>query len=151
MSMPHAPASHPVKIERKSPWVVAFRRDVPVERRLFCFPYAGGGASIFRRFPESLPPGVEVCAVQLPGREDRYVEPAFSRLPAAVAALAGALHAHLQPPFAFFGHSMGALLAFELTRLLAVAPDAPQPDHLFVSGRRAPHLADRRPCARAWV
>lgn len=130
-----------LKVERRSPWVLAMRQGDAVERRLFCFPFAGGGASGFRGLAPHLPPGTEVCAVQLPGREDRYGEPGFVRIDAAVTALARELAPWFDRPFAFFGHSMGALLSYELTRRLA---GGPLPTHLVVSGRRAPHLAGRR-------
>ncbi len=107
--------------------------------RLFCFPYAGGGATVFRRWPASLPDSVEVCAVRLPGREGRLREPAVDRLAPLLDMLASALLPALDRPFAFFGHSMGALTAFELARRLR-RDGWPGPRHLFVSGRIAPHL-----------
>src|SRR3982750_485989 len=94
-----------------------FSRSVPridASVRLFCFPYAGGGTSIFHSWPGKLPPGVEVCAIQLPGRGRRLWEKPFSQMPALVSALTQELSDFLDRPFAFFGHSMGALIAFEL-------------------------------------
>src|SRR5215213_9001369 len=105
--------------------------------RLFCFPYAGGGASVFRGWAEGLPEAVEVCPVQLPGRETRFLEPAYTRLPALVEALAESLTPHLDRPFVFFGHSLGALVAFELARRLR-RDGGPGPDRLFASGCGAP-------------
>lgn len=107
--------------------------------RLFCFPYAGGRASIFRTWPDSLPMTIEVCSVELPGRASRLNEPPFTRLLPLVQALADALSPHLYKPFAFFGHSLGALVSFELARQLR-AQGAPAPVHLFVSGVGAPHI-----------
>lgn len=107
--------------------------------RLFFFPYAGGGASIFRAWAESLPPDVDVRLAQLPGRENKLMEPPFTRLEPLVAAVAGAIEPLLDRPFAFYGHSMGALVGFELARLLR-REFGREPAHLFVSGRRAPHL-----------
>jgi len=112
--------------------------------RLFCFPYAGGGASMFRPWTTALAPAIEVCPVQLPGREDRWREPALRDLFALVPRLADALRGRLVPPFAFFGHSMGAFVAFELTRYLRREPSA-QPNALIVSGARAPQLPDPDP------
>jgi medium-chain acyl-[acyl-carrier-protein] hydrolase len=80
---------------------------------------------------------VEVCPVQLPGRETRFREPAFTELAPLVEALAGSLRPYLDRPFAFFGHSMGALLAFELARRLQ-RDHGPQPVRLVVSGCGAP-------------
>ena len=123
-------------------WLV--RRGVPgrvVRARLFCFPYAGVGASAYRLWATGLPPALEVCAVQLPGRESRFREPPLDRIDAAVAALLPVLRKNSDLPFAFFGHSMGAVVATELTLALA-ATGAPLPQHLFVSARRPPEVPD---------
>src|SRR3954452_18726567 len=76
---------------------------------LFCFAYAGGGASVFRDWIGALGGSVEVCPVQLPGREGRFREPAFTRLAPLVDSLVESLGPHLDRPFALFGHSLGAL------------------------------------------
>jgi medium-chain acyl-[acyl-carrier-protein] hydrolase len=107
--------------------------------RIFCFPYAGGNTFMYRSWPEQLPLTVEVCVVQLPGRETRLREPSYRNLSALVEVLAEALLPHLDKPFAFFGHSMGALISFELTRELR-RRGGPTPAHLFVSGHRAPQI-----------
>jgi medium-chain acyl-[acyl-carrier-protein] hydrolase len=99
-------------------WLAYFRPNPKAEVRLFCFPYAGGGASLYRGWQGALPDWVEVCPVQLPARETRFKEPAFTRLAPLVEAVAQSLRPYLDRPFAFFGHSMGALLAFELSRRL---------------------------------
>jgi medium-chain acyl-[acyl-carrier-protein] hydrolase len=112
--------------------------------RLFCFPYAGGGASIFRAWSAKLPPTVEVCPIQLPGREHRWREAPFTRLLPLVEILAQDLQPLLHLPFAFFGHSMGALISFELAQQLC-RKHGKTPVHLFVSGARAPHLPDLDP------
>src|SRR5690606_30530844 len=109
--------------------------------RLFCFPSAGGGASQYRLWAQSLPMDVELCPVLLPGREARMREAPARRLAPLAEALADGLSPLFDIPFAFFGHSMGALLAFELARQLR-RRGGPQPAHLFVSGRRAPQLPD---------
>lgn len=124
------------RVER---WV---RRPAPnpcARVRLFCFPHAGGGASIFWRWPADLPSRIEVCAVQLPGREDRIAEPHPAAAGPLVQALIAAVGPLLDLPFALFGHSLGALLAFELARGLRRLR-APEPVHLFVSGKSAPAL-----------
>ena len=112
--------------------------------RLFCFPYAGGGTSIFRDWPVALPQAVEVCPIQLPGRESRWSEPPFTRLASLIETLANVLHPLLNLPFAFFGHSMGALISFELARQLR-RETGECPVHLFVSAARAPQLPDPDP------
>jgi len=107
--------------------------------RLFCLPYAGGGASAFQDWPAGLPGVVEVAAVHLPGREGRFAEPPIDRMGVLVEVLADALPPHLDRPFAFFGHSMGARVGFELARELR-RRGARGPVRLFVSGCRAPQL-----------
>jgi medium-chain acyl-[acyl-carrier-protein] hydrolase len=109
---------------------------------MFCFPYAGGGASIYRGWAGALPSDVEVCPVQLPGRESRLREQPFDRLAPLIAAAADALAPHFGRPFVFFGHSMGAMIGFELARELR-RRGRPLPLHLFVAGRRAPQLPAR--------
>ncbi|MFD7029417.1 thioesterase II family protein [Streptomyces sp. NPDC059917] len=104
--------------------------------RLFCFPHAGAGASAFTAWPALFPPEVEIVAVQLPGREDRVGEPHPASVAVAVRMVAVALRPYLQGPYAFFGHSGGALLAFELAR--ALRKRGTQPGHLFLSGQGAP-------------
>jgi len=112
--------------------------------RLFCFPYAGGGGSIFRGWQDHLGAAVQVCPVQLPGRERRIAEKAFTDANLLVSAAARALRPYLDLPFALFGHSMGALICFELARYLRKEQNI-QPACLFVSSRRAPQLPSRRP------
>jgi medium-chain acyl-[acyl-carrier-protein] hydrolase len=120
-----------------TPWVA--RTSPHARLRLFCFPYAGGGSSLFRLWPQQLPPELDVCPVLLPGRETRWHEPLFTHLPSLVQALAEGLYPVLDVPFAFFGHSLGALIGFELARRLARSRRA-APTHLFVAAHRAPQL-----------
>ncbi len=110
-------------------------------RRLFCVPFAGGGAGAFRGWAKGLPADIEILAVQLPGREARLREPAFDSIPDIVAAVAPMIQAAAGLPYAIFGHSMGALLAFELTLELELGPER-GPEQVFVSGRRAPDEPD---------
>jgi len=120
-------------------WLACHRPNPRARVRLFCLPYAGGGASTFRRWQEALPQTVEVCPVQIPGRETRFREPPFTRLADLAEALGDGLSDYLDLPFALFGHSMGALVAFELARQLRRECHQ-EPLHLFVSGCAAPHL-----------
>lgn len=122
---------------RSPQWFLIRPRRAPARVRLFCFPYAGGGTPVYRDWQRLLPDEVEVCAAQLPGRGTRLQEPAFTDAGALVEAVAEAITPYLDLPFALFGHSMGAIVSFELARLLRDR-HGPAPAHLFVSGRPAP-------------
>lgn len=125
-------------------WIM-YRKPRPQARlRLFCFPYAGGGASVFRTWGDDLPQSIEVCPVQYPGRESRMREQAFTNIHELVASLLPALTPFFDLPFAFFGHSMGSLVAFEAARSLR-RQQGPLPLHLLASGHRAPQLPDNDP------
>ena len=125
-------------------WITCRKPRAQAHLRLFCFPYAGGGVSIFRAWSDGLPADVEVCPVQLPGRGTRLMEPPFTRLSPLIQALAEALFPLLDKPFAFFGHSLGALVSFELARQLR-REYAVQPVRLFISADRAPQIPNRDP------
>lgn len=122
-----------------SPWLYYFKPNPKASVRLFCFPYAGGTALVYRTWAQKLPASVEVVAIQLPGRFTRAREPAISKLTDLLDAVASALTPFLDKPFAFFGHSMGALVAFEVARFFRREGRA-LPRHMFVSGRGAPQL-----------
>ena len=130
----------------KNPWL-AYRKPRPTARlRLFCLPYAGGAASIYRTWPQELPETIDVCPVQIPGREQRLREPAHTRTEPLVEALAEAIEPLLdEMPFVFFGHSMGAMLGFELAHQLR-STVGKTPVHLLASARRAPHLPPEEKC-----
>jgi surfactin synthase thioesterase subunit len=112
--------------------------------RLFCLPFAGGGASAYRLWGAALPSWIEVCAIQPPGREDRYREPPFTALTSLAQAAAREIVPLIDRPYALFGHSMGALVAFEIARALRHA-GLPAPLALLPAAYPAPHL----PLARA--
>ena len=120
------------------PWLPLRAPRAKARLRLFCFPYAGRGASIYRGWEQNLPPEIELCAVQLPGREGRLAEPRPDSMAALTCTTAHALEPYLDLPFAVFGHSMGAAIAFEVARKLHGRPGT-RPVHLFVSGRSGPH------------
>lgn len=122
---------------RPDPWISRPRPNPRAHLRLFCLPYAGGGASTYREWPAYLPADIEVVAVQFPGREERVLEPAFSNASELCLQLAAVLAPYLDHPFALFGHCMGGLVSFELTRLLRKI-GAPLPVHLFISGHAGP-------------
>ena len=120
------------------PWLDWIRADAEAPLRLFCFHYAGGSAAVFRPWAQAFPRGIELCAVELPGRGRLMGAPPYLRLRPLVQAVAETMLDALEPkPFAFFGHSMGALVCFELVRQLQRLA-LPLPQLLCVSGRRAP-------------
>jgi len=122
-----------------SPWFIRFRpkNTAQVHLRLFCFHYAGASASIFRSWDEALPDEIELVAVQLPGREYRLDELLLTDLHGIAGLITEILP--LDKRFVFFGHSMGALLGFEIARLLR-EQGLRQPEMLIASGRNAPQF-----------
>lgn len=125
-------------------WIACSAPKPSAALRLFCFPYAGGGSVIFHHWGPELPASIEVCAVKLPGRENRLSEPPFARVGPLVQVLAHSLLPYMDRPFAFFGHSLGGLISFELVHEL-LRRQLPVPVHLMVSAMRAPHIPAARP------
>lgn len=125
-------------------WIARPHPNPSARLRLFCFPYAAGGDAMFRTWWQALPADVEVCAIRLPGRDQRLHEPLFSRITPLVEALADALAPELARPHALYGHSMGARVAFELAREQRRRGRA-EPALLAVSGRPAPQCPGRDP------
>lgn len=133
-----------VSLSSANSWLSIPHPSPKPQLRLFCFPYAGGGTAAYYPWAKLLPAEVALYSIRLPGRESRLRESPYLRLTPLVEDLLDVLSPYLDTPFAFFGHSMGALLAFELTRRLR-ARNLPQPVHLFASGHRAPQLPDPHP------
>ena len=121
----------------RSPYL-ALEPDATAPVRLFCFPHAGGSASSFHGWARALGPQISVVPVQLPGRENRIREPRLRDMTVLVEQLATHLGPWLTRPYAFYGHSMGALVAYNLARLRAAA-GRPAPARLVVSAFPAPH------------
>lgn len=116
-------------------------RQTPTSRiRLFCFSYAGSGPSIFNDWKQVLPSDVDLVGVVYPGREDRSQDPLNTNLRSIASEIARDMQAFLDKPFAFFGHSMGAYVCFEVAEMLAAT--GAQPEHLFLSGAGAPHTPE---------
>jgi medium-chain acyl-[acyl-carrier-protein] hydrolase len=115
-----------------------------VDLKMFCFPYAGGTSLVFKKWGDFLPPTVQVIAVELPGRGGQLREPPSVSLPALIDDLEWRILPLLDKPFVLFGHSMGAIIAFELARTLR-RKYARQPQALLVAGRRAPQLPSSEP------
>jgi pyochelin biosynthetic protein PchC len=122
----------------RNPWFRQFRPAPSAPVRLVCFPHAGGSASYFRPVATALSPDVDVLAVQYPGRQDRRDEPLVADLVELATTLTGLLDDGDGRPTALFGHSMGALIAFEVARRLEKR--GLRPAGLFVSGRSAPTI-----------
>lgn len=122
-------------------WFPCNQDDSETGMRVFCLPYAGAGALVYRSWQNSdvVPPGMAVWPIQLPGREDRIREQPYRSMHALVEALTDVMEGVLDVPFALFGHSMGALIALELARSLR-RRSLPGPAHVIVSGAGAPHL-----------
>lgn len=130
--------------ENTGPWVVRWSSGDWPRLRLFCLPYAGAGASIYRSWSSGLPAAIEICAVQLPGRERRIAEPAFTSMTSLIEPVTRALGPYLDLPFAFFGHSIGATIAYEVARRIQ-SERRLRPRCLLISARSAPHLPRARP------
>lgn len=124
-------------------WLTRFSPRPSAPLRLFCFPHAGGAPAVFRPWVEALQ-DVDLHVVQLPGRATRHRETPIASVMGIVEGLLPVLLAQLDRPYALFGHSMGSLIAFEVARAIAARGVTP-PVHLFVSGRRAPHLRRNEP------
>ncbi|WP_327178534.1 alpha/beta fold hydrolase [Streptomyces sp. NBC_01335] len=140
------PEPRPSAGSRPSPpprerWFRRYAGHAPTVR-LVCFPHAGGTASLYHGWRAHLPDHVELLAVQYPGRQERLGEPCVGTMEEMTERVLEALTPHLDLPFVLFGHSMGAAVAHEVTRLLE--RDGPAtPLHLYVSGRGPQHEAQR--------
>ena len=128
----------------KNNWISFSRPNPQAKLRLFCFPHAGGGASAYRLWHNGFPPDIEVCPVQVPGRENRVMEVPLNDMNLLLQALASALVPDLEKPFAFFGHSFGALIGFEFIRYLR-REHGLKPVHFCVSGYQAPPITNKLP------
>lgn len=120
-----------------SAWIVRPRARPAAALRLFCFPYAGGGAGVYRAWADALPETIELCAIQAPGREGRVREAPLADFRTVIAQAAAAIAPLLNRPYAFFGHSLGAIVSLEVARTLA-ADGYPEPLVLIASASRAP-------------
>jgi medium-chain acyl-[acyl-carrier-protein] hydrolase len=125
--------------------LVRLRRDRACARlRLYCLPYAGGSAGVFRSWCDLLPSNIDVWGVEYPGHGSRISEPLMDRIDALAELIAEAVAAQPAVPYALFGHSMGSLVAFEMCHVLA-ARNATTPALLVAAGHRGPHLPASKP------
>ncbi|MER8262134.1 thioesterase II family protein [Streptomyces albidoflavus] len=119
-------------------WIRRYHPAPGAGVRLVCLPHAGGSASYWFPMSAALAPRVDVLSVQYPGRQDRHAEPCRESVAELADGVAEALAPYTGRPLALFGHSMGAVVGFEVARRLEERGTTPAA--LFVSGRRAPSL-----------
>jgi medium-chain acyl-[acyl-carrier-protein] hydrolase len=113
--------------------------DSEIRRRLFCFPYAGGGAALFRTWADLLPPDIEVCVPVLPGRDARVDEAPMVEMAPLIQTVMQQVEPRLTLPYAMFGHSLGAFIAFDLAHEIS-RRGLRKPSHLFMAAQRGPSL-----------
>ena len=133
-----------INIQTFNSYITCPKPSPQASLRLFCFPYAGGSSLVFRTWAASLPKNIEICPVELPGRGVQMKSSPFKRMEALVNEIAPILLPYLDKPFAFFGHSMGGLVSFELARHLRKEYGR-QPVQLFISASRAPQIPSPKP------
>lgn len=124
-------------------WITCPNPQPSARVRLFCLPFAGGGASIYRGWAKDLEPSIEVCPIQLPGRENRFSETAHQSVQTLAPAIANQLQFYLDKPYLIYGHSMGALLTFEVLRILQQKGQV-MPEVAILGAHRAAHLPPKR-------
>jgi len=128
----------------KDPFVRVTRPRLDASMKLFCIPFSGGGASAYGNWAAHFDSEIEVCAMQLPGREDLFNEPLVSDFDKMASIVCDAIERVADKPIAIFGHSLGALLGFAAARMLTQSAQV-QLVGLFASACRAPHLPNRYP------
>ena len=122
-----------------SAWLLSCSKQTPEPKlRLICFPFAGGNANTYRSWSKQLPDDIELLAIQLPGRGARFNEDCISDLPELIEQLIPVIKSLTQIPYVFFGHSMGAIIAYELCDALHKHNEK-LPDLLMLSACSAPH------------
>lgn len=124
-------------------WYKTFKSNQKAQIRLFCFHHSGGAASSYYRWVEHISPNIELIAIQLPGREDRFSEPLINRFEDIIFHLLEGFHIYTEKPFFVFGHSLGALVGFEFVSAIRKRYSI-LPHYLIVSAARAPHLTYKR-------
>lgn len=125
-----------------SRWLVCTNPNPNAALRLFCIPYAGGNAAIYQHWHRGLPQDVEVFALQLPGRGNRLLEEPITDLEELTDSIIASIEPYLDKPYALFGHSMGAMISYEVACKLEERKLG-ELSHLFVSAFRAAHLPRR--------
>lgn len=123
-------------------WIVYPRRRPAAALRIFCFPYSGASPQVFYPWINEFSEEIEIAAIQLPGYGARICEPPVDDFPTLISSLCRAIVPHMELPFAFFGHSLGALVCYEVTRELRRLKQS-LPIRIFAAGRQAPHIANK--------
>lgn len=123
-------------------WILKETRNPEAKLRLFCFPYSGAGASVWRQWPDALAPDIDVVTVQLPGRETRLKEPPATSFDDLLPAISELIDERQDKPYALMGHSMGAHLAFA-TMVTREKAGRSLPLHVVMSGRRPVHIGEQ--------
>lgn len=131
-------------LNRLNTWISCPKPNPQATQKLFCFPCAGGTTSAYSKWHNYLPKDIEINLVQLPGRSYRIEEPPFTEFLSLAKTLASVIKPYLNKPFAFFGHSMGAILGFEIARQLR-RENHLIPTHLFAAGSPAPENPIKKP------
>jgi medium-chain acyl-[acyl-carrier-protein] hydrolase len=126
-----------------TPWIFGGRISGNARCRLFCLPHSGSGAAQFASWKNFFPSTLDICPVQLPGRENRFREAPLTNVHRIAEILAGELNPYIDRPYILYGYSLGALIAFELGRQLRRQKAAP-PLSLYALARPAPNLAQTR-------
>jgi medium-chain acyl-[acyl-carrier-protein] hydrolase len=130
------------------PWIDTTAIDTQTKLQLFCLPYAGGGSLAFRGWSSYFTPHqIAICPIQLPGRENRLDHPPYRSLAQLIPDLADVLRLALEQtplPYAFFGYSMGSLIAFELIKYMALHHFSPI-TALIVAAANPPHWQRKAP------
>lgn len=125
-----------------NPWYLEYKKNPQAAIRLFCFHHSGGGASAYYSWVEHLSPHIEMIAIQLPGREDRFAETLTNNLKDILNALNEGFYLYKDKPFFVFGHSFGGLIAFEFIKSIYQHYSF-YPRHIIISATKAPHLPFR--------
>ena len=128
----------------ESVWFPFGKPSLRARQTIFCIPFAGGSAAVYRPLAELMPPDIEVCPIELPGRATRIREQPFTHATLLATAIAQALRPFVHRPYSIFGYSLGALMALEVARQIR-REQRPLPEHLFVAARHAAHLPSPHP------
>lgn len=129
-------------VNKVSKWLVQLNQCPSPEVRLFCFPYAGGGPTVFRKWKNFLPTHFAAYALHAPGRDSRFSEESILDFTTLVDHAVESIRPFAEEPFVLFGHSLGSIVAFETARKLE--QEGYQPELLIVSGRQCPLTPSKR-------